>query len=78
MLFRQKGPTRHAYAWQIGPFRQDTIDISNITAPRFPDDSDRQESGKLPRRSAVVVANGTTALLYNQNGIRLRDSNLHV
>ena len=23
----QKGPTRHAYAWQIGPFRQDTLDI---------------------------------------------------
>ena len=23
----QKGPTRHAYAWQIGPFSQDTIDL---------------------------------------------------
>ena len=23
----QKGPTRHAYAWQIGPFGQDTIDM---------------------------------------------------
>ena len=23
----QKGPTRHAYAWQIGPFLQDTLDI---------------------------------------------------
>ena len=23
----QKGPTCHAYAWQIGPFWQDTIDI---------------------------------------------------
>ena len=23
----QKGPTRHAYAWQIGPFWQDTLDI---------------------------------------------------
>ena len=22
----QKGPTRHAYAWQIGPFWQDTLD----------------------------------------------------
>ena len=22
----QKGPTRHAYAWQIGPFSQDTLD----------------------------------------------------
>ena len=24
----QKGPTRHAYAWQIGLFWQDTLDIS--------------------------------------------------
>ena len=23
----EKGPTRHAYAWQIGPFWQDTLDI---------------------------------------------------
>ena len=23
----QKGPTRHAYAWQIGPFWQDTFDV---------------------------------------------------
>ena len=23
----QKGPTRHAYAWRIGPFWQDTLDI---------------------------------------------------
>ena len=23
----QKGPTRHAYAWQIGPFRQDILDM---------------------------------------------------
>ena len=26
----QKGPTRHAYAWQIGPFWQDTLDINQI------------------------------------------------
>ena len=25
----QKGPTRHAYAWQIRPFWQDTIDVSS-------------------------------------------------
>ena len=24
----QKGPARHAYVWQIGPFRQDTFDVS--------------------------------------------------
>ena len=28
---RQKGPTRHGYAWQIGPFWQDTLDIINWT-----------------------------------------------
>ena len=27
MVSCQKGPTRHAYAWQIGPFRQDTLDM---------------------------------------------------
>ena len=26
MVSYQKGPTRHAYAWQIGPFWQDTLD----------------------------------------------------
>ena len=25
----QKGPTHHAYAWQIGPFWQDTLDMEN-------------------------------------------------
>ena len=28
----QKGPTRHAYAWLIGPFWQDTLDVSVIWA----------------------------------------------
>ena len=27
MVSCQKGPTRHAYAWQIGPFRQDTLEL---------------------------------------------------
>ena len=27
MVSCQKGPTRHAYAWQIGPFLQDTLDM---------------------------------------------------
>ena len=26
----QKGPTHHAYAWLIGPFWQDTLDIHSI------------------------------------------------
>ena len=29
MVSCQKGPTRHAYAWQIGPFWQDTLDVCN-------------------------------------------------
>ena len=29
MVSCEKGPTRHAYAWQIGPFWQDTIDLEN-------------------------------------------------
>ena len=32
-VFCQKGPTRHAYAWQIGPFWQDTLD--NTTGNGF-------------------------------------------
>ena len=27
MVSCQKGPTRHAYAWQIGPFLQDTLEL---------------------------------------------------
>ena len=27
MVSCQKGPTRRAYAWQIGPFCQDTLDM---------------------------------------------------
>ena len=27
MVSCQKDPTRHAYAWQIGPFWQDTFEI---------------------------------------------------
>ena len=27
MVSCQKGPTRHAYAWRIGPFWQDTLDM---------------------------------------------------
>ena len=28
MVSCQKGPTRHAYTWQIGPFWRDTLDVS--------------------------------------------------
>ena len=33
MVSCQKGPTRHAYAWQIGPFWQNTLDISVTANP---------------------------------------------
>ena len=33
----QKGPTRHAYAWQIGPFWQDTLDVCNTQPLNFQD-----------------------------------------
>ena len=32
MVSCQKGPTRHAYAWQIGPFWQDTLDEVSVVA----------------------------------------------
>ena len=31
----QKGPTRHAYAWQIGPFWQDTLELYATCPERF-------------------------------------------
>ena len=31
----QKGPTRHAYAWPIGPFWQDTLNIWSIPRNMF-------------------------------------------
>ena len=33
MVSRQKGPTCHAYAWQIGPFWQDTLDMAQCVSP---------------------------------------------
>ena len=35
MVSCQKGPTRHAYAWQIGTFWQDTLQIFSIDIPYF-------------------------------------------
>ena len=34
-VFCKKGPTRHVYAWQIGPFWQDTLDVK-FTWDLFP------------------------------------------
>ena len=35
MVSCQTGPTRHAYAWKIGPFWQDTLDISISKLDRY-------------------------------------------
>ena len=35
MLSCQKGPTGHAYAWQIGPFWQNTLDIQFQQRPHY-------------------------------------------
>ena len=29
-ILLKQGPIRHAYAWQIGPFWQDTLDIKSL------------------------------------------------
>ena len=31
MVSCQKGPARHAYTWQIGPFWQDTLELDKGT-----------------------------------------------
>ena len=32
MVSCQNGPTRYAYAWQIGPFRQDTLHLGMMAS----------------------------------------------
>ena len=32
MVSRQTGPTRHAYAWQIGPVWQDTLELKDVNS----------------------------------------------
>ena len=36
MVSCQKGPTLHAYAWQIGPFWQDALEICHLTSIGIP------------------------------------------
>ena len=35
MVSCQKGPTRHAYEWQIGPFWKDTLDIKMLVMQKW-------------------------------------------
>ena len=43
MVSCQKGPTRHAYAWQIGPFWQDTLDMYGLRNQTATKQSAKQE-----------------------------------
>ena len=43
----QKGSTRHAYAWQIGPFWQDTLDFFKCINLRVM---------SMPRATAINIA----------------------
>ena len=47
MVSCQKGPTRHAYAWQIGPFWQDTIDICGTEAGSVSKSYNRDSNYKI-------------------------------
>ena len=43
MVSCQKGPTRHAYAWQIGPFWQDTLEMCLNEVLGDIDDGDKKK-----------------------------------
>ena len=51
MVSCQKGPTRHAYAWQIGPFWQDTLDITPDNAHSLITQSNMEEFNANVNRS---------------------------
>ena len=64
----QKGPTRHAHAWQIGPFWQDTLDICQTVVG--------SDTGLSPvRRSEInwsnagslIIGSFVTTVSLNQN-----------
>ena len=57
----QKGPTRHAYAWQIGPFWQDTLDMSMTDGSGSWTNVVQRGMLRLCTHSAVIA--GATGLL---------------
>ena len=67
----QKGPTRHAYAWQIGAFWQDTLDILSIqihiTHNWIPDDLVDGESTSVQVMVRVIDLRARMAYL-SQDG----------
>ena len=68
MVSCQKGPTRHAYALQIGPFWQDTLDIrgmwlihshkhhknNQVQSPKHPGILQRAEDGNILWRCIIA------------------------
>ena len=64
---RQKGPTRHAYAWQIGPFWQDTLemrDILFVCATYVGQFIKVNLIGAIPASSSVVYSFGHTSTSF--------------
>ena len=53
MVSCQKGPTRHAYAWQIGPFWQDTLDIYKLFGWHYAITQDSQMSAILGQHPII-------------------------
>ena len=69
MVSCQKGPTRHAYAWQIGPFWQDTLVMTNTTSKM------RLYSNKLLewlKSNFVFQTTPTSNVIHSQRSYRER------
>ena len=55
MVSCQKGPTRHAYAWQIGPFWQDTLNL--WFASWWPTQLNWEEAGQIISAEEAIKFN---------------------
>ena len=60
MVSCQKGPTRHAYTWQIGPFWQDTPDVCTHNAEKLGKEQNRGNWLNNPRPRALVATGLST------------------
>ena len=64
MVSCQKGPTRHDYAWQIGPFWQDILDVLGVIFLHWQSTSDTswlQQCSMCPVMSHWMVTQSTIA-----------------
>ena len=64
----QKGPTRHAYAWQIGPYWQDTLDILTGVNSDYP--GTREGSWLIGTGKTCEIQN-TAHPIYNSIDIQM-------